>query len=86
MNLRVVEVEHEFRVHDYLVKPGARVMAWCRSGDDWVVYFNGNEVLVPPGTVYPLGTAPAEKKPVEVYSAARLEQYQLAPADPKPAS
>jgi hypothetical protein len=82
MDLKVVEVAQEFQVHGYVVRPGARVMAWSRSEDAWVVYFNGNEVDVEPGTVFALGTAPVEAKAAEVYSAARLEQYQLAPADP----
>lgn len=57
-------------------------MAWERLDGTWVVYFNGNEIPVPTGTVCALGTAPAKKEAPQVYSAARLEQYQVAPANP----
>lgn len=82
MHLQVVEVVEAFSVHDYTVQPGARVLAWHRSDGAWVVYFNGNDVPVTDGVVYALGTAPAKKEARQVYSAARLEQYQVAPAKP----
>lgn len=82
MALEIVEVLEPFLVHDYRVRVGARVMAWRRQDGMWVVSFNGNDVPVPEGTVGAIGasTTKAEAKPV--YSAARLEQYQVAPAKP----
>lgn len=81
MQLQVVEVVEAFSVQGYTVQAGARVMAWHRTDGAWVVYFNGNDVPLAEGTVCALGTAPA-KKEAQLYSAARLEQYQLAPAKP----
>lgn len=83
MKLQVVEVVEAFAVHGYTVQPGARVMAWYRDDGVWTVYFNGNDVPVADGTVCALGNAPAKKEAPQVYSAARLEQYQLAPAKPE---
>lgn len=80
MKLQVVEVVEGFSVHGYGVQPGARVMAWKRADDGWVVHFNGNDVGVPAGSVRAPGSAPMKKEAPQVYSAARLEQYQLAPA------
>lgn len=82
MHLQVVEVVESFSVHGYTVQPGARIMAWARADGTWVVYFNGTDVPVADGVVCALGTAPAKKEAPQVYSAARLEQYQVAPAKP----
>ena len=82
MSLQVVHVLQAFRVRDYEVQVGARVMAWRGPAGAWVVTFNGNDVPVPEGTVEAVGTAPAKKEAPQVYSAARLEQYQVAPAKP----
>lgn len=82
MHLQVVEVVEPFSMHGYTVQPGARIMAWARADGTWVVYFNGNEVPVADGVVCALGMAPAKKGAPQVYSAARLEQYQVAPAKP----
>lgn len=83
MKLRVVEVIQGFQAPEYFVSPGARVMAWQRATGEWVVYFNGNDVPVPDGTVRDLNSAPSESKAAPIYSAARLEQYQVAPAKPE---
>ncbi len=83
MPLEVVEVFEAFQVHDYAVRVGARVMAWKRKDDRWIVYFNGAELAVPDGTVAPVGTVPEKKEAAAVYSDARLEQYAVAPAPPK---
>lgn len=80
MSLEVVEVLRDFHVHDYRVREGARVMAWRESHGGWVVYFNGNDIRVPEGTVGAIGTGPAKAEAKPLYSAARLEQYQVAPA------
>lgn len=82
MKLQVVEVVEEFTVNGYTVCQGARVMAWRRYDGVWIVFFNGNDVPVEEGIVYALGTAPEKKEATQVYSAARLEQYQLAAAEP----
>jgi hypothetical protein len=58
------------------------VMAWRRPDASWVVSFNGNDVPVPDGTVGPVGSSAATTEAKSVYSAARLEQYQVAPAKP----
>ncbi len=79
MPLDVVEVFQAFNVHDYRVRAGSRVMAWKRSDGPWIVYFNGNELQVPEGTVGAIGSAPVVKEEAQTYSSARLEQYQLAP-------
>ena len=83
MSLQVVEVSRTFRVEGHDVSPGAKVLAWSNRDGAWMVCFNGTEVRVPPGTVYPLGTAPEKKDSGPAYSSARLEQYQLAPAESK---
>lgn len=79
MNLQVVDVLEPLRVHDHLVRPGARVMAWQNAGGEWVVYFNGNDVFVPDGAVAAVGTTVVRKEAQQVYSSARLEEYSLAP-------
>jgi hypothetical protein len=83
MRLQVVEVVHPFSVNTYTVQPGARVMAWRRADGAWIVSFNGNDVPVAGETVCALGTAPDQNKGAQAYSAARLEQYQLAPVKPE---
>jgi hypothetical protein len=82
MKLQVVEVNEEFEVHGYRVRPGGRVMAYPRQDGSWIVYFNGNDVPVRDGTVGAVGSSGSKKEATQVYSAARLEQYQLAPAKP----
>lgn len=81
MNLQVVEVCEEFQVHGYRGSPGARVMAWQQRDGTWVVYFNGIHVLVADGRVAALGTGAPKKEAAQIYSAARLEQDQVAPAE-----
>ncbi len=82
MNLQHVEVFEAFFVHDYLVRPGARIYARQKPDASWAVYFNGNDVPVSETTVGPIGSAAAKKEASPIYSAARLEQYQVAPAKP----
>jgi hypothetical protein len=82
MNLQLVEVFEAFYVHDYLVRPGARVYAWQKPDASWVVYFNGNDVPIPATAAGPIGSAAGKKELPQVHSAARLEQYQVAPAKP----
>jgi hypothetical protein len=83
MTLQIVEVIEGFHVHAYFVQPGARVWAWRRNDDVWVIYFNGADVPVPEGTVRPPGSAPERAVAASPYSAARLDQYTVAPASKK---
>lgn len=76
---QVVEVIRSFRVRDYEVQPGARVLAWRSSAEaPWNVIFNGADVPVPLGTVGELDSAEV-KRAAEERKSAREEEYQLAP-------
>lgn len=79
MSVELVEVLREFQVRAFHVPAGARVWAW-RQADGWVVLFNGNDIRVSDGTVGPIGAGASNAEAKPVYSAARLEQYQVAPA------
>ena len=54
MKLEVVKVLRGFQAPGLFVEPGARLMAWRSREGAWIVYFNGNDVPVPPGTVVAL--------------------------------
>ena len=84
MEHQIVQVHEAFVADGALVQPGARLVALKKKSGAWAVSFNGLEVEVPDGVVAPLGVTPAPRAGGPVYSDARMEQYQLAPAT-KPA-
>ena len=84
MSMQIVQAYRPFTIQGHSIQPGDRLMAWRRDDKHWMVCFNGNEVTVDSGTVGPAGEAMPEAAAAPAYSSARLEQYQLAPAEEKP--
>lgn len=63
----------------YVIRPGARLAVWYRDISAWVVYFNGRDLVIPFENAVVVSEEAAERR-LFVHSAARLEQYQLAPS------
>jgi hypothetical protein len=77
---QIVQVHEAFVADGAIVPPGARLVALKKKSGAWAISFNGLDVEVPDGVVAPLGVTPAPRAGGPVYSDARMEQYQLAPA------
>ena len=75
----IVGVIKPVELGDYTAQPGARLIA-RKSGDHWVVTFNGLEVKVPKGAVDLLDSKAVRR--VEERRTARDEEYSVAPTKP----